>query len=130
LIGVLFGNGGTASGSFTYDADTNTVSNINIVDGSTTFTQLASTFPVRPFEFVFVPSGMLTVGVPEPALVLFPTPALTDAGGTVSLAGSIEGLICDSACDGVTTSATVDAGTLTSTLPAQTPAVSHFKAGR
>jgi 6-phosphogluconolactonase (cycloisomerase 2 family) len=124
LNDVQFTNGDTASGSFTYDASTNTVSNINIVSGSTTYTQLASTFPVHPFEFVFVPSGMLITGIPEPALVLFPTPGLTNAGGSISLTGaggiSIEGSICKNDCDGVITGSPAQSGSsLSSTPPTQ-----------
>jgi 6-phosphogluconolactonase (cycloisomerase 2 family) len=124
LNDVQFSNGDTASGSFTYDASRNTVTNINVVAGSTTYTQLASTFPVHPFEFVFVPSGTLTFGVPEPALVLFPAPFLTNAGGSVSLTGangiSVEGLICKDACDDVGTSSQSQSGSsLSSTPPAQ-----------
>lgn len=123
LDNVVFNNGDTASGSFTYDASTNTVSDIQIVSGSTIFTQLASTFPVHPFEFVFVPSGALTYGVPEPALVFFPTPGLTNAGGTDSLTGtngfSNEGSICKDACDDVETGSQAESGSsLSSTPPA------------
>jgi 6-phosphogluconolactonase len=118
LVGVRFTNGDTASGSFAYNAGLNIVSNINIVTATTTYTRLAPTFPVHPFEFAFVPDVQLTYGIPTRALVLFPSPGLTNAGGTVSLFGangiSIEGLICDDACDGVTTGAQVDEGSLTS----------------
>jgi len=121
LNGVRFTNGDTASGSFAYNADLNIVSNINIVTPTTTFTKLASTIPVTQFEFVFVPDVPLTNGVPTPALVLIPSPGLTNAGGTVPLFGangfSIEGAICDNACDGVTTGAQVNQGSLTAATP-------------
>ena len=95
------------------------VSNIDIVTVTATYTSLASTFPVRPFEFVFVPPGPLIYGALIPALVLLPSPQLTDSGGLVflSINGSFdgsgaEGVICDFACDGVTTSHQIDAGGL------------------
>jgi DNA-binding beta-propeller fold protein YncE len=121
LNGVRFTNGDTASGSFAYNADLNIVSDINIFTPTTTFTKLASTTPVTQSEFVFIPDVPLTNGVPTPALVLIPSPGLTNAGGTVPLFGtngfSIEGAICDNACDGVTTGAQVDQGSLTAAAP-------------
>jgi hypothetical protein len=125
LVGVQFTNGDTASGSFTYDADLNTVSNIDIMTNTATYTLLASTFPVHSFEFVFVTTSSLTFGVPSPALVLLPSPGLTDAGGSIPLCCSNgfsnEGGICHDACDGVTTSHQVDAGVLTAAVPVTTP---------
>ncbi len=121
LVGVQFNNGDTASGSFTYNAALNIVTNINVSTATATFTNLAPTFPVRPYEFVFVPNVPLTNGVPTPALIFIPSPGLTNAGGTDSLFGingaSLEGAICDSACDGVTTSSGIDQGSLTATPP-------------
>jgi 6-phosphogluconolactonase len=117
LVGMRATNGDAASGSFAYDADLNIVSNINIVSNAATYTKLVPTFPVLPFEFVFVPDVPLIIGHPTPALVLIPSPGLTNAGGTVSLFGvngiSIEGAICDTACDGVVTGAQIDQGSLT-----------------
>jgi hypothetical protein len=107
LSGVTFDDGGTASGSFVYDAVTNTVSSINIVTtaGTTfsgsTYTALSPGFsPPLPFDFVFVPSasGDLT-GTMYLDLEL-PMPGLTNSGGFVSLMdiGS-EGLCADAECD-------------------------------
>jgi len=121
LAGVQFANGDTASGSFTYNAALNIVTNIHVSTATTTFTRLAPTIPVSPYEFVFVPNIPLTFGVPTPALVFIPSPGLTNAGGTDSLFGvngfSIEGLICDSSCNGVTTSSQINQGSLTAAPP-------------
>ena len=118
LTGVHFNNGTTASGSFSYDADTNIISSIDIETSEATYTLVASTFPLQPFEFVFVP-GPLSFGAKIPALVLLPSPQLTDSGGSVPLCcsngPSEEGAICDDACDGVTTSHYVDGGVLSAT---------------
>src|ERR1022692_4926895 len=78
LSGVQFTDGSTASGSFTYDTDLNTVTNIDIVSGVTTYSFQASTFAVDPFEFVFVPTASLSFGASLPALLLVPSPGLTD----------------------------------------------------
>jgi len=126
LQGVEFTDGTQATGSFEYDADTNTVSNIDIVTALATYTSTAPAFPIKPFEFVFVPSVPLVTGANVPALVLFPASSLTDAGGTVSVSSevngfSLEGVICDSACDGVTTAHQIDAGALTSTAVVPVP---------
>ena len=52
LNGVTFTDGTTAAGSFVYNADLNIVSNINIVTNLATYTTLANTFPVHPFEYL------------------------------------------------------------------------------
>ena len=119
LSGVHFTDGSTASGSFTYDADLNLVSGIHVISSEATYLFQASTFPVEPFEFVFVPTASLSFGASLPALVLVPSLGLTDAGGTVPLCCahgfSDEGVICHDDCSGVTTSHQLDAGALTAT---------------
>jgi RHS repeat-associated protein len=116
LVGVQFTDGSTASGSFEYNASTNAVSNVQIVTSSGIYTSTTSFFSVKPFEFVFVPTGSLSYGAKLPALVLLPSQNLTNAGGSVSLCcsngSSFEGLICDDACDGVTTTHQIDSGVL------------------
>ncbi len=111
-VDVNFQNGGAATGSFVYNADSNSISNIDITSPFGTFTAVASTFPLRPTELVFVENGTLTFGVLQNALVLSPEGAgLTDAGGVVANNAllSMFGAICDNACDGVT-SGDVDGG--------------------
>jgi hypothetical protein len=92
LSGVTFDDGGTASGSFVYDALTNTVSSVNIVTtagttfGGNTYTALDPGFdPPVPFDIPVVPnaSGDLT-GTKVLDLEL-PMPGLTNLGGTVNL---------------------------------------------
>jgi len=118
LENVRFTDGSTASGSFLYNPDTNQISNIDIVTGQATYTAVASTFPLRPSEFVFVPTATLTQGDPMPALVLFPSPAAADSVAVSNLANpaddsySLEGVICHAACDAVTTSHQVEQGSL------------------
>ena len=93
LSGVTFADGGTASGSFAYDASTNTYSNINITTtAGTTFGTGATYAALNPGAassatlLLAVPSGAVTTGTRLLA-VGFPS-ALTNAGGTLSLIGS------------------------------------------
>ena len=117
LVGVEFTNGTHATGSFDYNADTNSVSNVDIVTDLATFTTQATTFPVEPFEFAFVPSVPLVFGAKIQALLLLPSPELTDAGGTVALCCSngfsSNGLICSDACDSINAGQGIEAGVLT-----------------
>ena len=92
LSGVTFADGGTASGSFVYDAVTNTVSSVNIVTtagttfGGNTYTALDPGFdPPVPFDIPVVPnaSGDLT-GTMVFDMEL-PMPGLTNLGGAVIL---------------------------------------------
>jgi hypothetical protein len=56
LSGVQFTDGSTVSSSFTYNADLNAVTATEIVSSEATYLFQASTFAVKPFEFVFVPT--------------------------------------------------------------------------
>jgi len=122
LSGVELTDGSVVTGSFIYDADANLFSDIDIVSEQGTFTVLASTWPAaqeNASELVITPNVPLFFGALVPALVLFPSPALTDSGGTVTLDGvngiSSVGVIRDDACDGVTTNKQIDEGNLVGT---------------
>ncbi len=107
LSGVTFDGGGTASGSFIYDAATNKVSSIDIVTtagttfGGTTYLGLDPGFDPLPFDIVLVPNSSLSDLTGTFLLDLeFPYPGLPAAGGTVSLVtfGSSEDLCADAGC--------------------------------
>lgn len=93
LSGVTFSDGATASGSFVFNADTNTFSSIDITvaGGSSTFgdgtyTILDPGYSSNSSRLVPVESPFPANGVGAPVLgFLFGSP-LTDAGGTASLA--------------------------------------------
>jgi len=94
LTGVTFADGGTASGSFVYDAVTNTVSSIDIVTtfgtvfGGTTYTALDPGFlPPLPDDIVVVPNSSLSDFTGTFVLDLSLAAPLTNAGGIVSMAG-------------------------------------------
>jgi hypothetical protein len=110
LKGVVFNDGGTASGTFTYDPATNQYSNVNIT---------TTTGGIRTganYQFVcgqsnptctgLVPPGPdaelnLTAGAGDltgtPGFVLFFTPFLT-AGGSSSVVGSFEATCSNATC--------------------------------
>jgi len=94
LTGVTFTDGGTASGSFVYDAVTNTVSSVDITTtlgtlfGGATYTTVDPGYGPFATEIVLVPLSSLSLTdlTGTPAFYLyFGGTALTDAGGTVSL---------------------------------------------
>jgi hypothetical protein len=90
LQGVTFNDGGTASGSFDYNADTNTYSNIDVT------TTLGSSFSGATYlaldpgksststSLAVVPNASLA-NVGTPVFDLFFSSALTDAGGADAL---------------------------------------------
>jgi hypothetical protein len=93
LTGVTFADGGTASGSFVYDAVTNTVSSIDIVTtmgtvfGGTTYIALNPGFIPMPDDIVVVPNSSLSDFTGTFVLDLSLAAPLTNAGGIVSMAG-------------------------------------------
>jgi hypothetical protein len=101
LNGVTFDDGGTASGSFVYDATTNAYSSIDIITttgtafGGAIYTGLSSAFGSGPTGMLLGPSGDLTN---TPLLFLLYGP-LTNAGGTVPLIVSGENQGGEGTCD-------------------------------
>jgi hypothetical protein len=91
LNGVTFDDGGAASGSFVYDADTNTYSNVNITTTAGTVRTSGATYvapstalPSDANALVAQTSGGAVSG--EAFLQLVPDFSLTNAGGTVAIA--------------------------------------------
>lgn len=98
LSGATFSDSGTATGSFVYDADTNTLSNwsVSVAGGNTT------TFPPVTYDTTtaggyYSPSNATTIGVNlsigSRQLRMPGTSALSDAGGTlaINLASGFQG---------------------------------------
>lgn len=107
LENVTFADGGTATGSFVYNADTNTFSSIDIVTtagtafGGATYTAIDPGYaPFQPgmSDAAFVPNASLTDFTGTPVLDLIFTSLLTDAGGTLSLDPNSSELTCNSDC--------------------------------
>jgi hypothetical protein len=127
LSGVTFNDGGLASGSFVYDAVTNTYSSINV----TTTNGSVRTGATYHFIDAGVSSGALVLAVVTttgdltgtPALAFPFTPALSDAGGTVSVLGAIEVTCGNASCSTATAPVrSASAGSVSSSsLPTPTP---------
>ena len=105
LSGVTFADGSTASGSFVFDADTNTYSSIDI---TTSTTDLGGTYgfdcvspcnglPSDASEVLFLQHESSSDLSNTPGLVIFFATALTDAGGTDAIHG-FEGVCSDKTC--------------------------------
>ena len=101
LSGVTFDDGGTASGTFVYDALANTVGLVNIVTTAgvglgafpgATYTSVNPGFvPPTSLEIAFVTNPSLLDFTGTPALDLQFLTDLTNSGGTISLIGAGQG---------------------------------------
>jgi hypothetical protein len=96
LSGATFGDGGTASGSFVYDADTNTLSNWSVsVAGGNTGTFPAVTYDTTTSQSLIAGQGTSGVGIMfciggtcagnVRQLRMPAASPLTDAGGTIGI---------------------------------------------
>ncbi|MBU6198744.1 MAG: hypothetical protein KGI64_09655 [Xanthomonadaceae bacterium] len=90
LSGATFSDSGTATGSFVYDADTNTLSNWSVsVAGGNTTTFPPITYDTTSASGYYSPSNATTLGVLlsiGSRQVRIPgTSALSDAGGTLAI---------------------------------------------
>jgi len=88
LVGVTFNDGGTASGSFVYDADTNTYSNISVTTtegsafGGAVYTLINDIADAPTASGIYlVTSVPATPGLPGLMMGFF---NLTNAGGTIA----------------------------------------------
>lgn len=136
LVDAEFDDGGLASGSFVYDASTNTFSAVNITTtagstlGGATYTTLL--FGDQTGAGLVTGGGDLT-GTPLLGLVF--QPVLTNAGGIVSLvdlffpsASSFESVCDDAVCFGATFGRQfIDGGLVSSPVPV--PAAAWLFAG-
>ncbi len=106
LVDAAFEDGGTASGTFTYDADTNVYSNIDIVTTAGSI-QSGAEYHLLPSLFAFSATRFGATPVPPPGLAgktIFSITwanALTNNGGLVSIltgSPSAEGLCLNFNC--------------------------------
>jgi len=133
LTGLTFFGGGTATGSFTYDATTNTVTSIDIVttggpSGTVTYTALDPGYGPYAFDMAFVPTPSLSDYVGQPALELQfqdgtgGLESLTNAGGVVIV--DVNEFVCSNAVCSTADEVrgTLDGGTVVG-VPAPEPSV-------
>ena len=98
---LLFDDGGTGSGTFSYDADTNTYSNINISTtagsafGGANYTSVVSFAPISA-NYLTVMVAPLE-GLPGLELFFFTT-GLTNNGGTFQIAIPSREALCGQEC--------------------------------
>ncbi len=124
LSGVTFDDGGTASGSFVYDATANTYSSIDIITtlgtafGGATYTSLSGGFGSSSTGMLLGASGDLTG---TPLLFLFFGSDLTNSGGTVSLTGVGEGTCDNTDCSSNTRLRSITAGQVVGTVSTPEP---------
>jgi hypothetical protein len=83
LQNAVFASGRTATGSFVYDADTNTYSNIDIDTMSSPTNHYDTAIPLSTSGLVGFVTGVLADYVGTPALAIAWATPLTNAGGTV-----------------------------------------------
>ncbi len=109
LTGVTFGDGTTVSGSFVFNATTDTLVSANVVTTGCptcafttgeTYTTADPGFAPLPFSIVLVPTGSVSTGTRLFDFEL-PMPGLTNSGGTVGILANLafEGVCGDDACD-------------------------------
>ena len=104
LSGVTFSDGGTASGSFVYNADTNTVSSVDFTTtaggsfGGATYAGVDPGFGPSATDIVFVTDSSLLDFTGTPVLQMIFASALTDLGGTILLSGTGEGVCANIGC--------------------------------
>lgn len=128
LSGVTFSDGGTASGSFVFDAATSTYSSVNIVtSGGTVAPSTYVGVVPTPQSDEFLIQGLTSAGngAGSPTIALFYANYLTDAGGTVAFfnpvsgEGQCGGAGCTTFAGGVA-ARTVVSGYITSVRPVPT----------
>ena len=132
LSGVTFSDTATASGSFQYDAATNTYSNVNIT--TTGATRAGETYNSVSSGFAGDSGGVLLVTTPEgsqaglPGLSLLFSPVLPGTAGTATLTGQ-EADCSDSGCTVPSgTIRSITAGSATATVGTSAP-LQWFLAG-
>jgi len=127
LQGVTFNDGGTASGSFSYDAVAGTYSSINITTTAGTAFSGATYLAVDPGNSststvlrVVPNAGSANAGTA--VLALFFSSALTSAGGTVALStGLDEGTCNTTGCTSAMGLRSLTGGSVSTVPPSATP---------
>jgi len=128
LSGVTFDDGGTAYGTFDYNADTDILSNINIT--TTAGTALSGTSYIFEHPYNSLADNYLALvdsiaadltGIT--ALVFDLTNPMTNGGGSISLSGRFEGICSNSSCSMLDSNEPyrfIDEGSITSSVPEPT----------
>jgi len=136
LSGVRFSDGGTASGSFVFDANNYQYSAINITTTAGSAAAGAHYAAWDPgnatieWGVLAVPTAGLADYTGVPLLEIVTNTLFTNAGGTIplTLGGASMETTCNTACDALfpTPVRTVISGSLTTTPPTGVPALSKW----
>lgn len=133
---VTFADGATATGSFIFDAATDTLVSANIVTtgcpsctfttGETYTTRDPGSAPFMPFSIVLVPSGTVSTGTRLLDLELSMPGLVTGAVSPVLLSTAFEGVCFDDACTSAADSPFRDITAGQLVAPVATPEPSTF----
>lgn len=129
-VAGVYEDGGTVSGTFTYDVDTNTYSAINIVTAGgalppSTYISLHGSVAVFSSNVTLVTSAGRVEFAPVLSLSFMP---IGNGGGTLALLGNTAEGICNFGCQGFSgASRALSSGTVTtSPPPATVPTMSEW----
>ena len=121
LDGVTRSDGGTVTGSFTYDAVADTYSAINIIStpGSSSVPGEAYGTPIQAEPtFLYMARTPVPADLTNQNVIFFDYSALTDAGGTLTLQVSSSEVLCPSSdCTGTPLDTVNLSGQVTTTPP-------------
>ena len=121
LDGVTRSDGGTVTGSFTYDAVADTYSAINIIStpGSSSVPGEAYGTPIQAEStFLYMARTPVPADLTNQNVIFFDYSALTDAGGTSTLQVSSSEVLCPSSdCTGTPLDTVNLSGQVTTTPP-------------
>ncbi len=116
LSGVTMFDGATAFGSFVYDADSNVFSQIDVTTAGGSVFAGAHYVGQPPVPGLNLPDRLILVTSPvpinffgTPALALYPSVGLTNAGGVVNLLGGVRSDSFESTCEALWSAADCDA---------------------
>ena len=125
-VNGAFGDGGTITGSFTYDADTNTYSAVSLTVNGGSLSNVVYVTPNTPFVGPVQLSAVTAAGTGSGQRVanfVFSAP-LTNAGGLVLLSATTAEGTCNVGCSdftgGVPARLAAPGGVLTTTAPVPT----------
>lgn len=127
-INGAFNDGGTISGTYTYDVNTNTYSAVNITTtpgasfGGAAYT---APHPIASASVVAALTGSTAVGAPLLSVVL--SAPMTNAGGTINLNPTIsEGTCSVAGCGAGLGLRSIVSGTTSAAAPATVPTMSEW----
>lgn len=125
-VNATFADTSTMTGTFTYDAATDTVSNVNVVRNATTYTAGVSN-GVDTVIWFYVPSGGPSQ-VGQSTVAYAVAVPMTDAGGVLPIAQKGYGVCQNAACQGLTgtVEAPVAGDQISGAAPATVPTLSEW----